>query len=67
MVRNTGTQMGIAKIELAVNGKTLGSMEVPLYPGEDKQEVAFVIIVPQQGTYTVTMGNLTDSFEVRNQ
>jgi len=66
VVKNTGPKRGIAQVELKVDGKVLSSQEVALLPEESKP-VKFVIFVPRQGSYTVRMGNLIDSFEVRNQ
>lgn len=64
VVKNTGSEKGIAKIELKVNDKTLSSQKVALMPGESKS-VKFVILVPGEGRYTARMGNLTKDFKVK--
>jgi len=62
-VKNTGTERGIVKVELSLDGKVLSSQEVALLPGESKP-VRFVVIVPKEGTYTVGIDSLTANFKV---
>jgi len=64
VVRNTGSERGIAKVELSLNGDVLSSQEVALLPGESKP-VRVSISVPRGGIYTVGMGKLTASFEAK--
>jgi len=64
VVRNTGSERGIAKVELSLDGDVVSSQEVALLPGESKP-VKFFVSVPREGTYTVGMGNLTASFEAK--
>jgi len=64
VVRNTGSERGIAQVELSLDGDVLSSQEVALLPGESKP-VKFLVSVPREGSYTVGMGNLTASFEAK--
>lgn len=62
MVMNTGSQKGLAVVELKVNGVS-NSNEVALLPGESGQ-VLFAVIFPVEGVYTVSVGHLTQTIEV---
>jgi len=63
-VKNTGTERGIVKVELSLDGKVLSSQEVALLPGESKL-VRFEVYVPEEGTYIVGVDGLTANFEAR--
>ena len=63
MVSNSGLESGTAELVLGINGAPASSQRVVLPPGEDVP-VRFVIIVPRQGVYTVSVGSLAQSLSV---
>ena len=63
IVSNAGLESGTAEVVLEINGAPASSQRVALPPGEDVP-VRFVIIVPRQGTYTVSVGSLAQSLSV---
>lgn len=63
-VKNTGTERGIVKVELSLDGKVLSSQEVALLPGESKS-VRFEVAVPEEGAYIIGVDGLTANFEAR--
>lgn len=63
MITNTGSQEGMAEVGLKVDDKTISSRSVPLLAGES-QAVRFLLTIPREGSYTVSMGGLSQDLEV---
>lgn len=61
-VVNIGRAKGTYTVELEVGGETLGE-EVTLGPGESRT-VDFFIEIQEKGTFNVSVGDLSESFEV---
>jgi hypothetical protein len=63
LITNTGPTEGMATVEIKINGITLNNQKVALSLGESKT-VKFMVDVPQPGTYTLSIGDQTEQFEV---
>ncbi|KXA98009.1 hypothetical protein AKJ37_01740 [candidate division MSBL1 archaeon SCGC-AAA259I09] len=61
---NTGAVRGDKTVELKVNEKITERRTVTLLPGESKT-IEFTILKEKEGTYEVTIGEMSKSFEVK--
>ena len=64
VVRNVGSERGIAEVELIVNDEAVGSQRAAFLLGETKS-VRFALLVPEEGTYTVSVGDLAQGITVK--
>jgi hypothetical protein len=63
LITNTGPTEGMAQVYIQVNGKSLNSQKVALAIGESKT-IKFMVNIPKTGTYSVSMGGLSENVEV---
>jgi archaellum component FlaG (FlaF/FlaG flagellin family) len=63
-IKNTGENKAIYKVDLKINGEVIDSKSVTV-PGKGQEEVHFTTMQKVPGTYSVSVGNLSGTFEVK--
>ncbi|MFA4836491.1 MAG: CARDB domain-containing protein, partial [Dehalococcoidia bacterium] len=64
-IRNPTSEKGMAKVDLSADGTVLASRSVGLLP-EETVTVQFDLVIPKEGTYTLTMGDPPQVTEIIN-
>lgn len=65
-VTNTGGTEGTHRVELSINGEVVDNGSVSLAPGESGT-ISFTVSEAEEGTYEVSLEDLTGSFVVRER
>jgi hypothetical protein len=66
VIKNSGSGAGMARIELMINGQVAGARLIALDIG-DQQTVIFKITSPKTGIYRITVGDLSQEYEVKGK